>query len=175
MAVIRLGVIVSWDSARVGGNKIDLAIVEYIKKKHGLAIGERTAELIKIAIGSAVKQTAEEKINVKGRDLATGYPKTVVLTSNEITDAIQEQLTEIIQTVKNVLQETPTELCSDIIENGIVVSGGGALLKNIDLLIERITGVHARIADEPLLCVAKGTGVVLDNLDVYKKNIVAKR
>ncbi len=175
VAVISLGGIVCWSSARVGGNKIDLAIVEYIKKKHGLAIGERTAELIKIAIGSAVKQTAEEKINVKGRDLATGYPKTVVLTSNEITDAIQEQLTEIIQTVKNVLQETPPELCSDIIENGIVVSGGGALLKNIDLLIERITGVHARIADEPLLCVAKGTGVVLDNLDVYKKNIVAKR
>ncbi len=175
VAVISLGGIVGWASARVGGNKIDGAIVEHIKKKHGLAIGERTAELIKIAIGNAVKQTNEEKINVRGRDLTTGYPKTIEISSNEITDAIQEQLREIVQTVKNVLQETPPELCSDIMDRGMVISGGGALLKNIDILITRITGVSARIADDPLLCVARGTGIVLDNLEIYKKNIMAKR
>ena len=175
VAVVSLGGIVSWASTRVGGNKIDSAVVEFVKKKHGLAIGERSAELIKMAIGSAVKQNTQEKINVRGRDLATGYPKTIELSSNEITEAIQEQLREIVQTVKKVLQETPPELCSDIIEKGIIISAGGALLKNIDTLITHVTGVPARIADEPLLCVARGTGVVLDNLDVYKKNIVAKR
>lgn len=175
VAVVSLGGIVSWASSRVGGNKIDLAIVEFVKKKHGLAIGERTAELIKIAIGSAIRQATQEKINVRGRDLTTGYPKTIELTSNEVTDAIQDQLREIVQTVKKVLQETPPELCSDIMEKGIVISGGGALLKNIDALVTHVTGVPARIADEPLLCVARGTGVVLENLDVYKKNIVAKR
>ena len=175
IAVISLGGIVTSSSTRIGGNKIDLAIVEYVKKKHGLAIGERTAELIKIAVGSAVKQTDEEKISIKGRDLTSGYPKTIELSSNEITDAMQEQLREIVQTVKNVLQETPPELCSDIMDRGIVISGGGALLKNIDVLISRITGVPARIADEPLLCVARGTGIVLENLDIYKKNVIAKR
>lgn len=175
VAVISLGGIVSWASTRVGGNKIDAAIVEYVKKKHGLAIGERSAELIKIVIGNAVKQTNEEKINVRGRDLTTGYPKTIELGGNEINDAFQEQLREIVQTVKNVLQETPPELCSDIMGKGMTISGGGALLKGIDTLITRITGVSGRIADDPLLCVARGTGVVLDNLEVYKKNIMAKR
>lgn len=175
VAVISLGGIVGWSSTRVGGNKIDAAIVDYVKKKQGLAIGERTAELIKIAIGNAVKQANEEKINVRGRDLTTGYPKTIELGSNEITDAIQEQLREIVQTVKNVLQETPPELCSDIMGKGMTISGGGALLKSIDTLITRVTGVSARIADDALLCVAKGTGVVLENLDAYKKNIMAKR
>lgn len=175
IAVISLGGIVSWSSARVGGNKIDEAIVEYVKKKHNLAIGERTAELIKIAIASAVKQDQEEKINVRGRGITTGFPKTIELSSNEITDAIQEQLREIVQTVKNVLQDTPPELCSDIMDKGIMISGGGALLKNIDTLITRITGVPCRIAENPLLCVAKGTGLVLDNLEIYKKNVMAKR
>ena len=175
VAVISLGGIVNWASVRVGGNKIDQALVEYVKRKHGLAIGERTAELIKVAIGSAVRQVVEEKISVRGRDLTTGYPKTIELSSNEVTDATHEQLREIIQTIKNVLQDTPPELCSDIMDKGMIVSGGGALLKNVGTLIERITGVSAWIADDPLLCVAKGTGVVLENLEVYKKNIMAKR
>ncbi len=175
VAVVSLGGIVSSASTRVGGNKIDAAIVEYVKKNHGLAIGERSAELIKIAVGSAMKQTVQEKINVRGRDLGTGYPKTIEISSNEITDAIQEQLREIVQTVKKVLQDTPPELCSDIIEKGIIITGGGALLKNIDRLITHVTGVSARIADEPLLCVVRGTGLVLSNLEVYKKNVVAKR
>lgn len=175
LAVISLGGIVSWSSIRIGGNKLDQSIVEYIKKKHGLAIGERTAELIKISIGSAIKQTNEEKISIKGRDLTTGLPKTIEVSSNEITDAINEQLREIVQIVKNVLEITPPELCADIIDKGIMISGGGALLKNIDVLISKITGVPAAIADDPLFCVARGTGLVLDNLDAYKRNVVAKR
>lgn len=175
LAVISLGGIVSWSSIRIGGNKLDQSIVEYIKKKHGLAIGERTAELIKISIGSAVKQANEEKISIKGRDLTTGLPKTIEVSSNEITDAINEQLREIVQIVKNVLEVTPPELCADIIDKGIMISGGGALLKNIDVLISKITGVPASIADDPLFCVARGTGLVLDNLDAYKRNVVAKR
>ena len=175
VAIISLGGIVNSSSARVGGNRIDESVVDYIKKKHGLAIGDRTAELIKVEIGSAVKQTSEEKINVRGRDLTTGYPKTIELSTNEITEAIQEQLREIIQTIKNVLQDAPPELCSDIIDRGIVISGGGALLKNIDVLVTKVTGVPSRIADDPLLCVAKGTGVVLNNLDIYKRNIMTKR
>lgn len=175
LAVISLGGIVSAQSVRIGGNKLDAAIVDYIKKKHSLAIGERTAELIKISIGSAIKMPTEEKISIKGRDLTTGYPKTIEVTSNEITEALSEQLREIIQIIKSVLEVTPPELCSDIMDKGIVISGGGALLKNIDTLITRITGVPARIADDPLFCVARGTGTVLENLDVYKKNVMAKR
>ncbi len=175
LAVISLGGIVSWNSVRIGGNKLDQAIVEYIKKKHGLAIGEITAEQIKISIGSTIKQPEEEKISIKGRDLTTGYPKTIEIGSNEITEAISEQLREIVQIVKNVLEVTPPELCADIMDRGITISGGGAMLKNIATLITRITGVPARIADDPLFCVARGTGIVLENLEVYKKNVVAKR
>jgi len=175
LAVISLGGIVSWSSVRIGGNKLDQAIVEYVKKNHGLAIGERTAELIKINIGSAVTQAQEDKINIKGRDFATGYPKTVEITSNEITEALGEHLREIVQIIKSVLEVTPPELCSDIMDRGIIVSGGGALLKNISTLITRVTGVPARIADDPLFCVARGTGIVLSNLDSYKRNVMAKR
>src|SRR3989344_2851237 len=175
LAAISLGGIVSCSSVRVGGNKLDRAIVEYIKKKYGLAIGERTAELIKISIGSATKQANEEKISIKGRDLASGYPKTIEVTSNEITEAINEQLREIVQIIKSVLEVTPPELCADIMDRGIVISGGGAMLKNIDTLITRVTGVPASIAEDPLFCVARGTGIVLDNLDTYKKNVMVKR
>ncbi|HZZ99110.1 MAG TPA: rod shape-determining protein, partial [Candidatus Paceibacterota bacterium] len=175
LAVISLGGIVSAHSVRIGGNKLDLAIVDYIKRKHGLAIGERTAELIKINIGSAVKQSQEEKISIKGRDLTSGYPKTIEVTSNEITEALSENLHEIIKIIKSVLEVTPPELCSDIIDQGIVISGGGAQLKHIDTLITRVTGVPARIADDPLFCVARGTGIVLENLDAYKKNVMARK
>jgi len=175
LAVISLGGIVSSQSVRIGGNKLDQAIVEHIKKKHGLAIGERTAELIKINIGCAIKTSTEEKISIKGRDLTTGYPKTIEVASNEITEALAEQLREIVQIIKTVLEVTPPELCSDIMDKGIVISGGGALLKHMDLLITKITGVPARIADDPLFCVARGTGIVLENLNTYKKNVMAKR
>jgi rod shape-determining protein MreB len=175
LAVISLGGIVSAQSIRIGGNKFDLAIVEYVKKKHGLAIGERTAELIKVNIGSAVRGAYEDSINIKGRDLTTGLPKTVQITSNEVTEALNEHLREILQIIKSVLEMTPPELCSDIMDRGIVISGGGALLRNIDELITKVTGVPARIADDPLFCVARGTGIVLENLETYKRNVIAKR
>ncbi len=175
VAVISLGGVVTSAGIRIGGNKIDQAIIDYVKKKHNLAIGERTAELIKINIGTAVRISNEETISIRGRDLVTGLPKTIDLTSNEINEAIQEQLKEIGQVIKKVLQETPPELCSDIIERGIVLSGGGALLKNMDIFISRVTGVSAHVAEEPLLCVAKGAGAVLENLDIYKKNIITRR
>ncbi len=174
LAVISLGGIVSAQSIRVGGNKFDLAIVEYIKKKHGLAIGERTAELIKITIGSAIRGN-EDSINVKGRDLTTGLPKTVQVAGSEVTEALGEHLREILQVVKGVLELTPPELCSDIMDRGIVISGGGALLRNIAELVTKATGVPARVADDPLFCVARGTGIVLDNLETYKRNVIAKR
>lgn len=175
LAVISLGGIVSAQSIRIGGNKFDQAIVEFIKKKHGLAIGERTAELIKINIGSAVRGANEDSINIKGRDLTTGLPKTVQITSNEVTEALNEHLREILQIIKGVLEMTPPELCSDIMDRGIVISGGGALLRNIDQLITKVTGVPARIAEDPLFCVARGTGIVLENLEGYKRNVIAKR
>ncbi len=175
IAVISLGGIVSWASVRVAGNKIDQAISEYIRKKHNLAIGERTAEQIKIEVGSAVKQKDEDIIEIRGRDLIAGLPKTIEITSNEITEAISDQLKEIIRAVKVVLQDTPPELAADIMEKGMVVSGGGALLKNIDELLLKETGVPCIKASDPLFCVAKGTGVVLDNLDVYKRSIMSKK
>ena len=175
IAVISLGGIVSSSSVRIGGGKFDLAIVEYVKKKHSLAIGERTAELIKINIGTAGRVQSEDSIDIKGRDLTTGLPKTITMTSNETTEALNEHLREILQMTKNVLEKTPPELCSDIMDRGIVISGGGAQLRNIADLVTRVTGVPARIADDPLFCVARGTGIVLDNLDTYKKSITAKK
>ena len=119
--------------------------------------------------------SSEETLSIRGRDLVTGLPKTIDITSNEVNEAIQEQLKEISQVVKKVLQETPPELCADIIERGIMLTGGSALLKNMDVFVTRVTGVTSHIADEPLLCVAKGTGMVLENLDIYKRNIITRR
>jgi len=175
IAVISLGGIVSWASVRVAGNKIDQSIAEHIRKKHNLAIGERTAEQIKIEVGSAIKQKDEDIIEIRGRDLIAGLPKTIEITSNEITEAISDQLKEIVRAVKMVLQDTPPELAADIMEKGMVVSGGGALLKNIDELLFKETGVPCVKANDPLFCVAKGTGVVLDDLDVYKRSIMSKK
>ena len=175
IAVISLGGIVNAQSVRIGGNKFDAAIVEYIKKKHGLAIGDRTAELIKINIGSALRGAHEDSINIRGRDLTTGLPKTIQVSSSEVTEALGEHLREILQMIKSVLELTPPELCSDIMDRGIVVSGGGALLRNIDELITKVTGVPARIADDPMFCVARGAGKVLENLETYKRNVIAKR
>jgi len=175
VAIISLGGLVKSASIRIGGNKIDQGIIDYVKKKHNLAIGERTAELIKINIGTAVRISDEETISIRGRDLVIGLPKTIDFTSNEVNEAIQEQLKEISQVVKKVLQETPPELCADIIERGITLTGGTALLKNMDVFVTRVTGVPSHIAEEPLLCVAKGAGAVLENLDIYKRNIITRR
>jgi rod shape-determining protein MreB len=172
VAVISLGGIVASHSARVGGNKLDRAISDYIKRKHGLAVGDRTAEEIKIKIGSALPQVKEEEMEVRGRDLTGGLPRTVRVTSNEITEALQDELREIINAIKKVLQETPPELSADIMDKGMVISGGGALLKHLDQLIVKTIGVPCYAAEDPLFCVIKGIGVALDNLDVYKRAIM---
>jgi len=175
VAIISLGGVVAWDSVRIGGDKIDRAITDYIKKKYNLAIGEQTAEEIKIKIGSALPQKEKESIEIRGRDLINGLPKTITINSNEITEAISDRLQDIIRAVKNVLHKTPPELAADIMNKGMVLSGGGALLKNFDELITQTTGVPCYVTDEPLFCVAKGTGMALENLEVYKRSIMSKK
>jgi len=173
VAVISLGGIVTFSSVRVAGDKMNIAVAEYIKRKYNLAIGEQTAEEIKIKIGTALPEKKERTIEIRGRDLVSGLPKSIKVTSNEVAEAISDVLEEIIQTVKAVLRDTPPELSADIMDKGMVLSGGGALLRNLDQLIAKFTGVPCFVADEPLLCVAKGTGAVLENLDVYKKSIMS--
>lgn len=175
VAVISLGGIVMSHSRRVGGNKLDQAIIDHLKRRHNLAIGERTAERIKIEIGSALQVKDELHINVRGRDILTGLPRNVEIGTNEIVEAISERLKEIIAAVKLVLAQTPPELSADIMDKGIILSGGTALLRNFDELIIRATGVPAYVAEEPLFCVAKGAGLVLENLELYKRSIMARR
>ena len=175
IAVISLGGVVLSSSAKVAGNKLDQAISDFIKRTYNLATGDRTAEEIKINIGSAVSVAEEEKAQIKGRDILTGLPRIVEISTNEVVKALQYELKEIIKTIKTVLRDTPPELISDIIEKGIVMTGGTSLLKNLDELIYKSTGVKAFLADEPLLCVAKGAGGALEHLDVYKKSIISKR
>lgn len=175
VAIISLGGIVAWSSVRTGGDKIDRAITDFIKKKHNLAIGERTAEEIKIQIGSALNNPERGSMEVKGRDLIEGLPKTVEITNKEVVEAISDELKEIIRTIKNVLQKTPPELSADVMNKGMVLSGGGALLDKIDELITKATGVPCYIDDDPLLSVARGTGVALENLEVYKRSIMSKK
>ena len=172
IAVISLGGIVAAHSARVGGNKFDQAISDYIKRKYGLAVGDRTAEDIKKEIGSAIAQVKEDHMDVRGRDLMGGLPKTIKISSNEVTEALQDELREVINAIKKVFQETPPELAADIMDKGMILSGGGALLRNLDQLITKTIGVPCYVADDPLFCVIKGIGIALDNLDVYKRTIM---
>ncbi|EKE25489.1 MAG: hypothetical protein ACD_5C00139G0003 [uncultured bacterium] len=172
IAVISLGGIVAAHSARVGGNRFDQAISDYIKRKYGLAVGDRTAEDIKKEIGSAIAQVKEDHMDVRGRDLMGGLPKTIKISSNEITEALQDELREVINAIKKVFQETPPELAADIMDKGMILSGGGALLRNLDQLITKTIGVPCYVADDPLFCVIKGIGTALDNLDVYKRTIM---
>ncbi len=175
IAVISLGGIVAADSARVGGNKFDQAIADYIKRKYSLAIGERTAEELKIAIGSAITQKTKDTYEVHGRDLIGGMPRTVRIHANEVTEALQDELREVINAIKKVLQETPPELAADIMDKGMILSGGGALLKNLDQLIMQTIGVPCYSAEDPLKCVVNGTGEVLKNLETYKRTILATK
>ncbi|EKE10894.1 MAG: hypothetical protein ACD_15C00182G0001, partial [uncultured bacterium] len=140
-----------------------------------LAIGERTAEEIKIEIGSAIAQVKEEYMEIRGRDLMGGLPKTVKISSNEVTEALQDELREVINAIKKVFQETPPELAADIMDKGMVLSGGGALLRNLDQLITKTIGVPCYVADDPLFCVIKGTGISLDNLELYKRTIMLSK
>ncbi|MDO8599434.1 MAG: rod shape-determining protein [bacterium] len=175
IAVLSLGGIVTSKSVRIGGNRFDVAVREHIRRKYGLAIGERTAESIKIQIGSALFLEDRMTMEVRGRDMVTGLPKTVTVTSDDVTEAIQNELQGIIDAVKEVFHETPPELAADIIESGMMMSGGSSLLRNIDQLLARATGVTAHVAEDALLCVAKGTGIALENLDVYKRSLLAAR
>ncbi|MBU1039184.1 rod shape-determining protein [Patescibacteria group bacterium] len=175
VAVISLGGIVANTSVRIGGNKLDSAIADFIRKKYGLAVGEQTAEDVKIRIGSALYLEDKLTMDVRGRDMVSGLPRTVAITSDDVTEAIQNELEGIIHALKSVLQITPPELSADVIDKGMVLSGGTALLRNIDKLFAQATGVSAYVADEPLLCVAKGTGVALDNLESYKRSILSTK
>ncbi len=175
VAILSLGGIVTQTSVRMAGNKIDQAIADYIKKKYGLAVGDRTAEEIKIKIGSAIPVEKESTIEIRGRDMVQGLPKTIQVSTNEVVEAIQDELRDIIKAIRSVLQETPPELAADIIDKGMVLTGGTALLRNIDKLIGQSTGVPAYVADDAILCVVKGTGVALENLESYKKSILATK
>ncbi len=175
VAVIALGDVVAASSARVGGNKIDAAIAVYIRKKHNLIIGEQTAEEIKKRIGNAIEPKKEAKMEVSGSSAITGLPESIIITSEDLVKALKPPLTDIIGVVKSVLQQTPPELASDVMDKGIIISGGGALLRNIDTLLTKVTGVPCQVAEEPEKCVVKGAGIAVEHLDAYKKSVLWAR
>lgn len=175
VAVISLGGIVASHSARVAGDKIDMAIADYIRKKYNLAIGTQSAEEIKIKIGTALPQKDPKYLEIQGRDLILGLPRNIKISGNEICEGVSDVLGEILQAVKQVLSDTPPELSADIMNKGIVMAGGGALLPRINELVAQSTGVPCFVAEEPLLCVVKGTGTVLEHLDEYKKVVMSKK
>ena len=171
IAILSLGGVVAQNSIRMGGNKIDSAIADYVRRKYSLAIGDRTAEEIKQQLGSALPLTKDRTMEIRGRDIIAGLPKTITIHSNEITEAMQEQLEKIVLAIRAVLEQTPPELSSDIIDRGMILTGGGALLKNLDKMLTGITGVPCVVAEDAMLCVARGTGIALDNLDEYKRSL----
>jgi rod shape-determining protein MreB len=175
VAVISMGGIVTAKSVRVGGDKMDDAIVQHLKKNHGLLIGERTAENIKINIGSAGGDGPEENCEVRGRDLVSGLPKTIQVSSIEIILALRETVEQIIEGIKVCLEKTPPELSGDIMDRGIVMAGGGSLLRGLDRLIAKETDIPVYVCDEPLLAVARGTGVVLENIEDLKRLLVTQK
>ncbi|NLV89836.1 MAG: rod shape-determining protein [Tissierellia bacterium] len=175
VAIISLGGIVTSKSIRVGGDELDDSIVNFIKKEYSLMIGERTAEEVKIAIGTADINSKEENMEIRGRDMITGLPKTVTVNSTEIYNAMKEPIFSIVEAIKSTLEKTPPELAADIMELGIMLTGGGALLEGLDRLIIKETGIPVHIADRPLDCVAIGTGKALDSIEVLKKTITSSR
>jgi len=172
-AVLAMNGIVEFASARVGGVRIDEAIISYVKRKYNLMIGVQTAEAVKIAIGSALPLEEELKLEVRGRDQITGLPKTIQLTSGEVTEAIAEPLAAIVGVVKSVLEKTPPELASDVIDRGIVMTGGGALLRKFHQLLTKETGVPCYVADNPIACVALGAGKALEQYAVIRRSLAA--
>lgn len=175
VAVISLGGIVASTSVKFAGTKIDAAIADYIKKTFNLAIGDKTAEEVKIKIGAAIPLEEELRVTIKGRDFIQGLPRSAQVGTNEIVKAIDNELKQIIKAIKDVLAETPPELASDIIDHGIIMTGGSSLLRNFPDLVYRKTGVKATLAEDSLFCVVKGTGIALDHLDVYKKAVLSKK
>ncbi|MBQ2752511.1 MAG: rod shape-determining protein [Firmicutes bacterium] len=175
VAVISLGGIVTSTALRTAGDVLDSCIVNYIRKEYNLVIGERTAEELKIRIGCAFPKAVNNSLSIRGRDLSTGLPKTITVTSMEAMEAISEPVSSIIDTIKTTLETTPPELAADIMEDGITLSGGGALLSGLDKLIEKETDMKVNIANEPLNCVAKGTGIVLEHIDTLKSVLLTPR
>ncbi len=175
VAVIALGGIVAANSVKCAGNRIDAAIIDYVKKNKNLSIGDKTAEEVKIKIGSALPLEDELSMTVKGRDVVTGLPRTTELKTNEIVRAISREMRDMVRAIKDVFQNTPPELASDIIDHGIIMTGGTSQLRNFPELIRRRTGVKAIVADQALFCVVKGTGIALEHLDTYKRSIITKR
>lgn len=175
VAVIALGNIVSWASVRVAGNKFDQALGDYVKKKYALAIGEQTAETVKIQIGSALPVKDKMEYQIRGRNLVNGLPKDIVITSNEIADALNPLLVEVAGSVQTVFNNTPPELVADIMGKGIILSGGSAQLHHLPEFFEHTLGVASYVAEDPLFCVAKGTGLILDHLDTYKQTLLNKK
>jgi len=175
VAVISLGGIVAANSVKCAGNRIDAAIIEYVKRSRNLAIGDKTAENVKITVGSALPLEEELTMDINGRDVFTGLPRTAEIRTNEIVRAISKELREMIKAIKDVFQDTPPELASDIIDGGIIMTGGTSQLRNFPELVKRRTGVKAALADQALFCVAKGTGAALEHLDTYKRAILTKR
>jgi len=172
VAVIALGDIVASTSVRIGGRRMDQAISDYIRKKYNLMVGEQTAEEIKIKIGSVLPLKKDLKLEVSGSNSISGLPETIMVTSEDTVEALKSEMTEVINAVKSVLQKTPPELAADVIDKGIVMSGGGSLIRNIDRLLTKVTGVPCQIADDALLCAAKGTGIAVENLDSYIKSVL---
>lgn len=170
-AVISVGDIVTWSSVRVGGNRLDEAIMAYVRRKYNLTIGQQTAEAVKIQIGSALPLDEELKMEVKGRDQVTGLPRTITLSTSEVVEAIEEPLSIIVDSIRETLEKTPPELAADIIDRGMVLTGGTALLRQIDRLLVKKMGVPVYIADDPMACVAVGAGRVLENLDLIKRTL----
>jgi rod shape-determining protein MreB len=175
VAVISLGGIVASTSVKCAGNRVDAAIADYIKKTFNLAIGDKMAEDVKINIGSAIPLEEELSMQVRGRDFISGLPRSTEVKTNEIVKAINKELRDMIKAMKDVLQETPPELAADIIDQGIIMTGGTSMLRNFPELVFRRIGVKAKLADDALFCVAKGTGIALEHLDTYKKSILSKR
>lgn len=175
VAVISLGGIVAWSSLRVAGNRFDQSISEFVRKKYGLAIGDSTAENIKISVGTAIPNRNKMEVKIRGRDLPSGLPKDLTVTSNEVAEAVTPHLIDIMSAVQSVFNVTPPELAADIMEKGIIMSGGTSQLRDLQEFFKRSLGVAAYVAEEPILCVAKGTATILNHLDVYKRTLLNKR
>lgn len=175
VAVISLGGIVASTSVKCAGDRLDRAVIDYVKKQHNLAIGDKTAEELKIKVGAAVSVNEELTMAVKGRDMVSGLPRTVGLSTNDLVQAMARELREMTQAIRKVLQDTPPELAADIIDNGIILTGGSSQLRQMPELVYRRTGVIAKLAADPYYCVARGTGIALKHLDTYQKSILAKQ
>lgn len=170
-AVISMFGIVAGDSVRIGGDRLNEAIAQYVKRRHSLVIGERTAEEVKVAIGAALPLARDEATGVRGRDQVSGLPRTIIVRSSEVVGVIQEQLAAVVQSVRRVLEQTPPELASDVMDRGIVLTGGGALLRQLDELLVQETGVPVHVADDAQRCVARGAGIALDHIDVIARSM----